>query len=155
MKTENTVNACENCKCNCDCSTPAPAQKRVKIAGNAFIITSTLKLDTIKTLEKLDKDALCVKEYFSNNEINELFRIASGKVASVGNYGITFVEADKNGNAIATMLFPTNTKDKKAYIKENFIKIFHLLNEVENQAQRAAEYFERTFKALDDIIEEI
>jgi hypothetical protein len=134
---------------------PEKAPKnRVKIVGNAYVITSKLKFETIKKLQKHDDSALCLKE-FTKDEEKELFKIAIGKSASISKCGIVFVEADKDGYATATLLFPESVKDKKEYIKENFAKALFMLNTVEARAQYACTQIEKAFTELDDIITEI
>ena len=143
------------CNCEpCTCAENAKPTKRIQILGNAFTVTSNLKFETIQKLEKYDDQALCLKE-LSNDEEKELFRISTGKIASISKYGITFAEANKAGYATATMLFPESVKDKKEYIKDNFANTLFMLNEVEHSAERACLYLEKAFAELDEIIEEI
>jgi hypothetical protein len=118
------------------------------------MITSTLKYDVIKALEKYDDAMLCLKEY-SKDEEKEIFRIGTGKTASINKMGITFAEANKEGYATATMLFPENVKDKKLFIKDNYGKTLLLLNDLENQASCAYNAIQNAYAELDSIIKEI
>lgn len=155
----------DNCNCNattpevCSCEASVASEtttsfKRVQIVGNAFMIVSKLKLETIKSLEKYDNNALCLKDY-SNDEEKEVFRISTGKTASISKFGITFAEENKEGFATATMLFPANTTNKKQFIKDNYGKVLFLLNDVEYSAIRAYDRTQKAFAELDSIIEEI
>jgi hypothetical protein len=151
---ENTCD-CEKEPCNCTCdTTEAVPFTRVQIAGNAFVVTSKLSLETIKKLEKLDPDTLCLKRYEQGEEI-EIFKIMSGKTSSISTYGIVFSEANKAGNAIATSLFPEDIKDKKEYIKERFGKTLFILDELEAQAGYNSAHIERMFNDLDKTIVEV
>ena len=47
------------------------ATKRIKIAGNAVVLTSKLKFATIQKMEKYNRDALCLVET-KNDEENEI-----------------------------------------------------------------------------------
>ena len=155
----------DSCNCNantpdmCTCEAPVAPEtaatfKRVQIIGNAFMVVSKLKLKTIKTLEKYKSNALCLKDY-SNDEEKEIFRIGTGKTASISKFGITFAEENKEGFATATMLFPAGIKDKKQFIKDNYGKVLFLLNDVECSANHAYTHIQRAFTELDNIIEEI
>jgi hypothetical protein len=118
------------------------------------MVVSKLKLETIKNLEKYENDALCLKEC-SNDGEKEIFRIGTGKTASISKFGITFAEANKDGLATATMLFPADVKDKKQFIKDNYGKVLFLLNDVEYSANHAYKHIQEVFAELDNIIEEI
>lgn len=153
--------------CNCDATTPdvcsceapiapetTPTFKRVQIVGNAFMVVSKLKLETIKNLEKYENNALCLKDY-SNDEEKEIFRISTGKTASISKFGITFAEENKEGLATATMLFPTNITNKRQFIKDNYGKVLLLLNDVEYSANHTYDNIQKAFAELDNIITEI
>lgn len=131
------------------------AIKRVKIAGNAYILTSKLSLETIKKMEKLDKNALCLFEEDADGYTNEVFRVGSGKIGSVSKYGIIFTEANTEGNATITQLFPEDVTDKRTYIKENLAQVIFALTDLEDLiATRCAE-LEAAYAELDKDIEEV
>ncbi len=129
-------------------------EKRIRIAGNALIITSKVKFDTIKKLEKYNNDALVLCEQ-DNDEIKEVFRISTGNSSSISKYGVTFMEADKNGYAVATILFPENVKDKKEYVKDNFGTALFMLEDLEATVETACAELEAAYAKLDEQIEEI
>ena len=135
-------------------ATEAPAPKKIKIAGNAIVLTSTLKFETIQKMEKLDKNSLCLVEV-KNDEENEVFRIATGKQGSISKYGIVFSEANKNGYATATVLLPENVTDKKGYIKENFMTTLIMLNQLEEVVATHCAELETMYENLENEIEEI
>lgn len=156
-ETLNTPKASCNCTCQANepsiCEAKAPI-KRVQIVGNAYVLTSTLSLDVLKKVEKYANTALCIIKS-KNNEETELFRISTGKIGSISKCGIVFAEANKDGKAIVTTLFPENVANKREYIKENFINIFQFLSALENSAERAYEHLSSTFANIDEMIEEI
>lgn len=127
--------------------------KRITIAGNAMILTSKLKLETIQKMEKYNPKALCLIEVDKNDEETEVFRIASGKLSSISKYGITFAEANSKGNAIATVLFPEGINDKKQYIKDNFANVMFMLEDLEDAVETACTALEMAYAKLDDEIE--
>ena len=128
--------------------------KRIKIAGNALVLTSKLKFATIQKMEKYNPDALCLVEV-KNDEENEIFRIGTGKSSSIGKYGITFMEANREGFATATILFPENVSDKKEYIKDNFATALFMLSDLEDAVNTACAELEAAYAKLDKEIEEV
>lgn len=128
--------------------------KRIKIAGNAIVLTSKLKFATIQKMEKYNPDALCLVE-IKNDEENEIFRIATGKTSSISKFGITFMEADKKGNATATVLLPEGVTDKKEYIKDNFATALFMLSDLEDAVNTACAELEAAYAKLDADIEEV
>jgi hypothetical protein len=128
--------------------------KKIKIAGNAVVLTSSLKFETIQKMEKYNRDALCLIEV-KNDEENEIFRIGTGKASSIGKYGITFMEANKDGFAVATILLPEGVTDKKAYIKDNFGTALFMLNDLEDAVKTACAQLEAAYEKLDTEIEEV
>lgn len=129
------------------------ATPRVRILGNAFVITSKLKFENIKKMEKLSNETLCLVEIERDDTVNEVFRISTGKVASVSPYGITYNEANPDGYAIATSTFPSDVTDKKAFIKENLAKVMLMLDELEMHVADGLEKLEKRYEELDKDIE--
>lgn len=127
---------------------------RIKIAGNAIVLTSKLKFETIQKMEKYNKDALCLIEAKKDEE-KEIFRISTGKLGSISKYGIVFAEANKEGYATATTLFPENVTDKKAYIKDNFGTALFMLDDLEESVKTSCAELEAAYAELDKIIEEV
>jgi hypothetical protein len=128
--------------------------KRIKIAGNAIVLTSKLKLDTIKKLEKYVPNALVLVSTEKDEE-TEIFRIATGKVGSVSKYGISFATADKNGFATITTNIPEDVTDKKEYVKDNYATILLMLKDIEAVANTTLAEFEADYEKLDEEIEEV
>lgn len=126
---------------------------RVRILGNAFVITSKLKFENIKKMEKLSNETLCLVEIEKDDTINEVFRISTGKVASISPYGITYNEANTEGYAIATSTFPADVTDKKAFIKDNLAKVMLMLDELEAHIAEDLVKLEKRYEELDKDIE--
>lgn len=127
--------------------------KRIKIVGNALVLTSKLKFATIQKMEKYNPDALCLVEVKGEDE-NEIFRIATGKTSNISKYGITFMEANKDGFATATVLFPEGTKDKREFVKDNFATSLFMLADLEDAVLTACAELEAAYAELDANIEE-
>ena len=127
--------------------------KRIKIVGNALVLTSKLKFVTIQKMEKYNKDTLCLVEVKGDEE-NEIFRIATGKTSNISKFGITFMEANKEGFATATVLFPEGTTNKREFVKDNFATVLFMLEDLEDAVQTACAELEAAYAKLDDNIEE-
>lgn len=127
---------------------------KVKIAGNAFVLTSKLKLETIKKMEKYNPAALCLVERRNDEDI-EIFRISSGKLASISKYGIVFSEANKDGFATATVLLPEGIDNKKEWIKDNYATALFMLRDLEDLVTTACAELDAAYAELDKYIEEV
>jgi hypothetical protein len=132
----------------------AKAEKRVKIAGNAVVLTSELKFETIKKLEKYNPDALCLVENRKDEEV-EIFRIQTGAKASISKYGIVFATANKNGCANVTFMIPEDITDKVSYVKDNYATILLMLKDIEAVATVASAEFDEAYEKLNEEIEEV
>ena len=128
--------------------------KKIKIAGNAVVLTSKLKFATIQKMEKYNPAALVLVETRKDEDV-EVFRIATGKIGSISKYGVVFSEADKDGYAIATVLLPENVEKKKEYIKDNFATVLFMLADLEDSVTTACAELEAAYAKLDDDIEEV
>jgi len=126
---------------------------RIKIIGNAFVLTSTLKFDCIKKLEKLNPNALCLSEQ-QGDEIIELFRIGTGKAGAVSKYGITFATQNKEGYATVTALIPDDVTNKKDFIKDAYAKTLFLLKDLEDCVKVSEAEIDKIYEELDKEIEE-
>lgn len=75
---------------------------RVTVVGNAVVITSSMKLDDLKVVQKFRPDALVLRD--EHNEPVFAIGIGTGNGA-VNKYGVTFGGASRNaeGKAVATL----------------------------------------------------
>lgn len=127
--------------------------KKIRIVGNAMVLTSKLKLATIQKMEKYNPKALGLYEINKDEEV-EVFKIMSGKLSSINKFGIVFAEANKDGYAVATTLFPADIKDKKEFIKDNFATVLFMLEDLEAAIETSCAELEAAFSKLDEDIEE-
>lgn len=128
-------------------------QPRIKIVGNALVLTSKLQFATIQKMEKYNRDALCLIEDKNDEEI-EIFRIGTGKTSAINKYGVTFMEANKDGFATATVLFPEGTKDKREFVKDNYATVLFMLEDLEDAVETSCAELEAAYAKLDETIEE-
>ena len=127
--------------------------KRIKIVGNAVVLTSKLPFATIQKMEKYNDKALALYAE-EDGEVNEIFRIMTGTCASIGKYGIVFNEANKEGFARATVLLPEEVTDKRQFVKDNFGSAIFMLNNLEKAVEKACADLEKAYADLDKEIEE-
>ena len=78
----------------------------------------------------------------------------TGKLSSIAKHGIVFAEANKEGYAVATTLFPIGVTDKKEYIKDNFATVLFMLKDLEAVITTSCAELEAAFAKLDEEIEE-
>lgn len=92
---------------------------KVKIAGNAAIITSTLKVEEIEKIRKYTKSGLTLKDETGKNDI---FTICLGDASSLSKRGICYASQDNEGYALATLPIPEYLvgNERKTYITDNF-----------------------------------
>ena len=129
--------------------------KKVRIVGNAVVLTSKVKFDTILKLEKYNKNALCLVETQKDGSEKEIFRIMTGKASAISKYGIVFAEKNTAGYAVATVLLPDRTENKKEYVKDNFGSILFMLNDLEAAIETIKTSLEAAYAKLDEeIVEE-
>lgn len=129
---------------------------KLKISGNAIVLTSELKLDTIKKMEKYNPDALVIFNETKDGDREEVFKIGSGAVSGISRFGITFAETNKAGLAVATILLPETVAvgDKKQFVKENFANALFFLQDLEAAVKTSCEALDAAYAELDKIIVE-
>ena len=98
---------------------PASLPIRIKIAGNAMIITSSLKLDSIKHIEKYDPRALAMHTYSRDEEI-EIFKNKNVNMLTPQIHIIFLLTHQEKADSLNNLLYKT----KVHYIVWN---LYHLL----------------------------
>lgn len=87
---------------------------KVTIAGNGYVITSTVSMADLEMVKKYRPSALAI----TDPETKEaLFKVGLGS-DSLSDYGISFggVSNDDTRMATATLSIPANVDDKKEYV---------------------------------------
>ena len=87
---------------------------KVTIAGNSYVITSTVSLADLETVKKYRPSALALTEPETNETI---FKVGLGS-NSMSDYGISFggVSNDDAKLATATLAIPAGYEDAKAFV---------------------------------------
>ena len=90
---------------------------KVVSVGQAVVITSEVKLEDIKKIQKYRSEALVLKGGEDNKE--EIFRIGIGD-GKIGTYGASFGEATRDDEKLATITMTTNYNgdDIKGFIAD-------------------------------------
>ena len=107
---------------------------KVVIAGDAVVVTSSKKLEDIKTLERYNPKSLSLYEPYDNGKMVETFRVGSTEGAgAIGKFGISFGSAthDENGYATVTMLLPDGVEDAVGYVADAIGYSVMKLNKIE------------------------
>lgn len=114
----------------------------ILIAGDAMVITSSQKLEDIKTLEKYMPKALSLYETDEDGKRKEVFKVGSTEGrGDINQFGASFGSAshDENGYATITMCIPPDVIDAVAYASEKVGYAVVKLNQVEEQFAQALE----------------
>lgn len=126
---------------------------KLKVIGDAAVVTSALKLEQIKKMQKYDRDALKLIEK-KNDEETTKYVITIGTSAFSGNSAV-FASANSEGFATATIAIPAgmSANEKKEYVKDTFGNSLRLLNTLEANIVKAEENFDKEYAKLDASIE--
>ena len=107
---------------------------KVVIAGEAVVITSALKLEDIRALERYRPDALTLKGGKDGTE--DIFKIGtSDSRGRISRYGISFDNASHDDGKFATLTVclecPEGTEDVQAWVAETYGTAIINLNKLE------------------------
>lgn len=108
---------------------------KIVVNGAAVVITSTLKVEDIKTVQKYRPDSLTLYKGEGKDK-TPVFRAGlTGSYGTIGNCGVSFGGTNADGYAVATLLLPDNLPaDKVAeYVSDNVGVHVLKLNELETQ----------------------
>lgn len=90
---------------------------KVTITGDALVVTSSLKVEDIKMLEKYSPESLNIKD----EEGNDVFSIAYKEgCPSISKYGVTFSGKSRDGKDLATITLqlPTEVANVKEFVAD-------------------------------------
>lgn len=100
----------------------------IKVIGDAMVVTSAIKMEDIKLLQRLDADSLVARD--KNDE--PVYAVFTGDSGFMGGTGIRFTGADNNGFATVTILLPPATQaQREEFIKENYAMAITALQTME------------------------
>jgi hypothetical protein len=124
---------------------------KIKVIGNAAVVTSSVK---VADLQKLGKFKPASLKLIDKETKDELFAIGIGS-ASLNKFGASFPVADKDGFAEMTLVIPESVKAdaKKAYVEDTYGYALLNLNKVEAQIADTLEVVAGDFAAISENIE--
>lgn len=124
---------------------------KVKITGNAVVITSALLVTDIKKVAKFTKSGLTLKD----DKGNDVFSIALGRDSSISKFGITYAGENSEGYAQATLLLDEDiaANDRKESLLDEYAIEFANLNTLETFLRESIADINHTIAAVDDTIE--
>ena len=113
---------------------------KITIAGDAVVVTSSKKLEDIKTLEKYRPNALQLFETNENGKREPVFAVGTtnGK-GSITEYGASFGSTAPDGSGLATITMPVpgGASDVKQAVADMVGVAIISLNKVEQQVDAA------------------
>jgi hypothetical protein len=128
---------------------------KIQITGDAFVVTSSLSVEDIKTVAKYAPKNLKVVETDEDGNKNEVFAINynEGK-SSIAGFGITFGGKTRDDKALATVtsMIPAGTANAKDYVAEVLGGVTVYLKQLEETVPAKAKEFKDARKTLVDSI---
>jgi len=107
---------------------------KLSILGNAVVITSTMKLEDIRTIEKYNKAALTITEEVDGEKV-QVFSVCTGSKGEINQFGATFADATRDNDKFAQITLCTCleniTGDVKEWAADKFGKAIVRLNQLE------------------------
>lgn len=125
---------------------------KINVNGTAVKITSELKLEDIKFLEKYDYDALAIFEG-NEDDVVEVFRVLTSVEGDIASNGIAFGRANKKGYAELTIKVADKVEDVKKWSLDNLFKQVNCLNEIEANAKERIAELKKAFAEFEESIE--
>jgi hypothetical protein len=126
---------------------------KVKIIGNAVVITSDLKVEEILKVKKFTKSGLKLRD----EKGNEIFAIdyRPGANSSISEHGIVYGEVNTEGYAQVSLLMAEDVKpeDRMNVLLDDFAIALGNLNTLETYIREAATELEGTVETIKSSIE--
>lgn len=125
----------------------------IRIAGDAVVIKSELKLEEIKLVQKYRPEALSVYGGVDGGE--ELFAICAADHGSIGKYGAAFAAEDRGEEkfAIITIVEPDMGESPAKYVAEKYGTAISYINDLEQSLRAVVSEIESKNAAVMECIE--
>ena len=125
---------------------------KIQIIAKSIIVTSNLPVEVIENLEKYNPGGLVLADK-CDDEVVEVFRIATGNRAKFNQYGITFDGKNSKGFAQATIL--TDNAMTSDEVKEKYGLALLNLNDLEAAIKTEWKALQEKLNTIDDDIVEV
>lgn len=125
---------------------------KVKVLGDAMVVTSGLRAEDIKKISKQQPASL---KLYDEETKDEVFAIGFAETASVTEHGVCFDGTNAEGNAIATIKLPAgmDAEKKTKYITEKYGTVLGNLNFAEERISLKIEEFNTNMAEVANNIE--
>lgn len=129
-----------------------PTMAKIIIAGDALVIKSSAKLETLKKVGKYRPKKLTLTD--ENGKETFVVGTTSGK-GSINTFGASFGSSAKDGSGLATITLdiPAGTADVRKYAEDYVGAAVLNLSKVEAQIESAETEIESELSAVRDTIE--
>lgn len=110
---------------------------KIKIAGNAVVVESALKLEDIKTVKKYNESALVLME--DKGDYKEpvfAIDVTDKNMGSINANGAEFASEDGEGHALITIVVGGNASEIKKWVGENLTGAIMNLNKLEESVAK-------------------
>ena len=118
------------------------------IAGSSAVLKSSIKLETMKKLEKYAPEALCKRD--DKERLTFKIGVASEGTGTIAEKGVFFapVTHDAEGRATVTLAIPTAVKDAKEWAAETLAHVYNELASMEGVMNTASTKVDEDKKAM-------
>lgn len=118
------------------------------IAGSSAVLKTSIKLETLKKLEKYAPEALCKRD--DKERLTFKVGVASEGTGTIAEKGVFFapVTHDSEGRATVTLAIPTSVKDAKEWAAETLAHVYNELASMEAAMGTASTKVDEDKKAM-------
>lgn len=124
---------------------------KVKIAGSALVLVSSLKFEALKKIEKFNPMALVT---YDEDQV-PVFVVGTSATPCINKNGVQFNAQDKDGFAEVTFMIPSTIKDRKEFVTDNFGLTLLNLSDAEEKIDKAIEALDLKFDKIEGQIETV
>ena len=124
---------------------------KVKVIGNAMVVTSALKMEELKKLEKFSPASLILKD----EKDEPIFKISAGNNGKLNGVSAVFNGVSHDGQGYATLTMGVNVgqnEDVKEVVTEVFATALMRLNKLEAQLPDVLRTLEQDFISVKSCI---
>jgi hypothetical protein len=124
---------------------------KVKITGDAFVLSTNVTVAEMKDLMHFAKDSLVLRD----EKKEPIFKISLGDNAHISNNGVVFTSVGADERIESTFLMPSglNLEEKRDYVRQNFGIALMNLKKLEDQIRTEALTVTTLIASIDEVIE--
>lgn len=129
---------------------------KTKIFGEAIVVTSTIKLEDLKKVERYSCNSLILKGGEDGKQPIFGVCVAKEGMGNISSISVSFAPTTRNaeGYATVTMTIPDGVADAKEWVVDKFGGALMYLAELEKALPAVVEKIKADAKAVADSIEE-